>query len=174
MRILTPKDGIPVVGPGPLRRLWIWFKYGVQSTWFWFPVIWSDRHWDHAFLYRIMRHKIAGMHEASKDWMSVEREERTSELWDTIKLLDELLDDVHEDAAFREHEKLFGRSEWHFVPVPDDEKLSELITTYPKADDQEKAKEALISFMRMAALARQATLDALGRAIAYYSERWWD
>lgn len=174
MRIFRAKEeAMRISEPGRLHRSWIWLKYGIKSTARWLPVIWADRDWDYFFFYKIMRHKIAGMHDASKTWIGVDREERTEELSDVLGLLDYLLEDTHEKKAHEEHEKIFGPSKWEFDPI-DDSPFCELHIVYPEANDQEQAKRALMAFLNMAGVARQATLDALARAISSRSEYWWD
>ena len=34
------------------------FKEGVKNLWYWFPIIWKDRHWDHHYIYQVMKHKL--------------------------------------------------------------------------------------------------------------------
>jgi hypothetical protein len=52
-----------------LRSIPLWWKYegkyyfinfktGLKNLWYWFPVIWKDRHWDHSFIFDIMSHKF--------------------------------------------------------------------------------------------------------------------
>ena len=33
-------------------------KRGIKSIWYWLPVIWKDRHYDHNYILEIMKHKI--------------------------------------------------------------------------------------------------------------------
>jgi hypothetical protein len=55
--------------PNIFKRIWLWWRYdgkylhkeikwGVQNIIYWFPVIWKDRHWDHAYIFRILQHKL--------------------------------------------------------------------------------------------------------------------
>jgi len=34
------------------------FKSGVKNLWYWLPVIWKDRNWDHQFIFDILSHKL--------------------------------------------------------------------------------------------------------------------
>ena len=50
---------------GRLTRAWqfprqaVW--QGLKSLVFWLPVIWKDRHWDHTFIFIMLRHKLKAM-----------------------------------------------------------------------------------------------------------------
>ena len=34
------------------------FIRGVKSVWYWLPVIWKDRNWDHRFIFDVFAHKL--------------------------------------------------------------------------------------------------------------------
>lgn len=55
--------------PNFFRGIWLWwnhdgkyyhkyFKQGVKNIWYWFPVIWKDRHWDGHYIFEILQHKL--------------------------------------------------------------------------------------------------------------------
>lgn len=55
--------------PNFFRRIYLWwehdgkyyhkyFKQGVKNIWYWFPVIWKDRHWDDHFIFEVLKHKL--------------------------------------------------------------------------------------------------------------------
>lgn len=33
-------------------------KTGIKSIWYWLPIIWKDRNWDHRYIFDMMRHKL--------------------------------------------------------------------------------------------------------------------
>lgn len=33
-------------------------KLSIKSIWYWFPIIWKDRNWDHRYIYTILQHKL--------------------------------------------------------------------------------------------------------------------
>ena len=48
-------------------RLWWMFdgkfiirniREGFKNIWYWLPIIWKDRHWDHGYIYDILSHKL--------------------------------------------------------------------------------------------------------------------
>jgi hypothetical protein len=40
------------------KYLWRDFKSGVKNLWYWLPIIWKDRNWDHQFIFDILSHKL--------------------------------------------------------------------------------------------------------------------
>ena len=55
--------------PNIFRRAYLWwifdgkyyhkyFKQGVKNIWYWFPIIWKDRHWDSHYIFEILKHKL--------------------------------------------------------------------------------------------------------------------
>ncbi len=55
--------------PNFFERIWMWwyndgqyyhkyFKQGVKNIWYWFPIIWKDRHWDDHFIFEVLKHKL--------------------------------------------------------------------------------------------------------------------
>ena len=52
-----------------ITKIKLWWKFegryyhknliqGIKNLWRWFPVIWRDRNWDHAYIYQILEHKL--------------------------------------------------------------------------------------------------------------------
>jgi len=35
-----------------------YLKHGVKNLWYWFPIIWKDRNWDHHFIFKVLKHKL--------------------------------------------------------------------------------------------------------------------
>jgi len=55
--------------PNFFERIWMWwyndgqyyhkyFKQGVKNIWYWFPIIWKDRHWDDHYIFEVLKHKL--------------------------------------------------------------------------------------------------------------------
>lgn len=34
------------------------FKQGILNLWYWLPIIWRDRNWDHFYIWEILEHKL--------------------------------------------------------------------------------------------------------------------
>ena len=38
-------------------------KRSLLSLWYWLPIIWKDRNWDHHYIYEILKHKLKAQSE---------------------------------------------------------------------------------------------------------------
>ena len=54
---------------GVIEKISLWWKFdgrhiprnikqGIKNIIYWLPVIWKDRHWDHHYIYEILKHKL--------------------------------------------------------------------------------------------------------------------
>lgn len=54
---------------GVIEKISLWWKFdgrhiprnikqGIKNIIYWLPVIWKDRHWDHSFIYEVLKHKL--------------------------------------------------------------------------------------------------------------------
>jgi hypothetical protein len=153
----------------------------IRSLIYWLPVIWNDEDFDHIYLWKIMRHKIAAMARHQRSCPMGRRDDIPDKMERTVELLDDLINEVHEDNAYKAHESLFGKSHWEFIKLTPEE-LAEKPTlkdckraeiTYPEAVDQELARKSLTALTRTAVALDRATLDIVGELIKT-SDRWWD
>lgn len=149
-------------------------RRGIRNLIYWAPIIWQDRNFDYVYLYRILRHKIKAMSDSIPDWYRVDNEEVQESMDLCVKILDDLLNDVHEQKAFDAHEEIFGKAKWEFSPSKEHPGYSELNITYPDAEDQEVADRALISFGQIAEMTNQLNKKLLFETISRYIDRWWD
>jgi hypothetical protein len=153
----------------------------IRNLIYWFSIIWHDEDFDHVYLWRIMRHKIAAMAKHQRSCPMGRRDEAPDNMEKTVELLDELINEVHENNAYEAHEQMFGESHWEFrkatpAEIKENPKLrncSFLEVTYPDAADPEEAKLTLIIFSQMAVKLNRATLDLVGELIKT-SDSWWD
>lgn len=73
---------------------WYNFKVGVKNIWFWLPIIYLDRWWDHVYFYRILRHKLTQMEKGFKhQGMCVNSVRDAKNMKTCILLLDRLIND---------------------------------------------------------------------------------
>ena len=120
-----------------------------------------------------MGHKIAAMLEHTTNCPMGRHDEVPEQYRQAIRLLDDLAEGRYEDEAYSAHIKIFGESNWETSPVEDHPELDSLEITYPDAEDQERARAALMAFGRMAEIGNRVALNALGELIKL-SDRWWD
>ena len=90
-------------------------KYGVQNLIRWFPVVWSDRDWDHIFFFIILRYKLRRMEKLYRRYGNHVNSERDADnIKKCILVLNRIIDDVYHDIAFRVHEKKWGELDMSF------------------------------------------------------------
>jgi len=84
-------------------------KYGIQNLVRWFPVIWTDRDWDHIYLFIMLRYKLRGMENLLRKYgYHVNAEAEADNIRKCILILNRIIDDVYYDIAFRFHEQKWG------------------------------------------------------------------
>lgn len=71
------------------------FITGVKNLWYWFPVIWKDRHWDDHYIFQVMIHKLKAQSKyiGSRDIHT--RAKRDAEIMMTCVRLMELVKEEH-------------------------------------------------------------------------------
>lgn len=50
-----------------LRTTYSQFVEGIKNLWRWFPIIWKDRDYDHAFIEYMLQHKLQAMYDRFSD-----------------------------------------------------------------------------------------------------------
>ena len=54
---------------GIIQKILLWWRFegrhiprnikeGIKNIFYWLPVIWKDRNWDHTFIYEVLKHKL--------------------------------------------------------------------------------------------------------------------
>lgn len=71
------------------------FITGIKNLWYWFPVIWKDRHWDDHYIFQVMIHKLKAQSKyiGSRDIHT--RAKRDAEIMMTCVRLMELVKEEH-------------------------------------------------------------------------------
>lgn len=73
---------------------------GFKSIWYWLPIIWKDRNWDHSYIYKVLQHKLKAQSKYIGDRGFHMNAERDAELMMTCV---RLIDKVNEDWYAMEH-----------------------------------------------------------------------
>ena len=139
----------------------------------WIPIIWDDRDWDYHYLLTVLYHKIRFMHQSMPDWLRMDAGEVSVEMSRAMYLLENILDNKHEEGAYTLHTHLHGRSAWEFHDIDDRENFKRLEITYPDAESDELATEDLMRLSRAAHERHSADLKELFELLKGL-ERWWD
>lgn len=80
-----------------MRSFFSQIRNGVSNLIKWFPVVWSDRDFDQAYLYRIVHKKLLNMEEFfnSKHTFSVEALQVAKEIKDVREMIGRVIHDEH-------------------------------------------------------------------------------
>lgn len=82
----------------------------------WLPILWRDEDWDHAFLWIILRHKLASMRDYHKFYgITEDRTQIALEINSCVEALDRLIDDDYLKDDWAAYEAKYPVE---FVKVP--------------------------------------------------------
>jgi len=97
-------------------------KLGFRNIWYWLPVIWKDRHWDHAHIYYILEHKLkAQAHRLHTADIHLGARRDAEIIRTCVRLIDKVNDDFY-STEFINYEK----TKMWMEPTGDKEGFSEL------------------------------------------------
>ena len=94
------------------RYLWKDFKTGVKNIWYWMPIIWKDRNWDHRYIYTMLQHKLKAQSKYIGDRGIHVSSERDAEIMMTCV---RLIDKVSEEFYSSEYSDYHKSKHW-FTP----------------------------------------------------------
>lgn len=96
------------------------FKLSIKSIWYWFPIIWKDRNWDHRYIYTILQHKLKAQSKYIGERDIHTTAKRDAEIMMTcVKLIDKVADEFYA-MEYLDYEKT---KHW-FEPYKDKEGYS--------------------------------------------------
>lgn len=103
-----------------MKKLYIEIRYyyrivtqGIKNLWRWLPIIWNDRDWDHAFIFRTLKFKLQNTADRlEQDAFFTGYEHEVARIRLCIKLID-LVQEQHYDMEWLDFEK----TEFEFVPT---------------------------------------------------------
>jgi hypothetical protein len=120
----------------PKLTLWdkisLWWRYdgrhyyrdsiqGIKNLWYWLPIIWKDRNWDHSYIYNVMMHKLS----SQADYISRnDRHTRAQQDARRMKLCVKLMQICKEETYSLEYSDYHKDKHW-FEPCVDKEGYSE-------------------------------------------------
>lgn len=96
------------------------FKVGIKNIWYWLPVIWKDRNWDHRYIFDILKHKLEAQSKYIGERDIHTRAKRDAEIMMTCVRLIEKVDDEFYNMEYMDYEKT---KHW-FEPCEDKEGYS--------------------------------------------------
>lgn len=99
-----------------MNRIYLWWKFsgryfhrnfiqGIKNLFYWFPIIWKDRNWDHSFIFQLLAHKLEGQAKyiGDRGWHTTAK--RDAEIMMTcVRLIKKLDSGYYESEYFDYHE----------------------------------------------------------------------
>ena len=80
-------------------------KLGFRNIWYWLPIIWKDRHWDHAYIYDILKHKLkAQAHRLHTADMHLSAKRDAEIIRTCVRLIDKVNNDFY-SMEYMDYEK---------------------------------------------------------------------
>jgi hypothetical protein len=168
------------------------FTTGIKNLWYWLPVIWKDRNWDHQFIFDILSHKLKaqskciggrGIHvSAERDaeimMTCVRLIEKVSSEWYSMEYMD-----YHKTKHWFEPADKEGYSTWESKQIG--ENFDDYFAKYPliykrvlngegifklEGTDDDKQRIA----MNIAHINHDRARKLLFKIMEQEIERWWD
>lgn len=153
-------------------------RYGIKNLIEWFPVIWNDRHWDHYFIYQILRHKLHLTEQLIRHHgHHVNHIEDAEKIKICVRLLDRLIKDDYHDNVYKHHDEKWGESELVFTDSTDYPDCSVVDIKYPnvktKKDKEQEKKEFRLLINKVQELKDQ-DIELLFKIMRKHIQSWWD
>jgi len=168
------------------------FIRGIENLWYWLPVIWKDRNWDHQFIFDILSHKLKaqsayiggrGLHVSA---------ERDAEIMMTcVRLIEKVKDeyygmeymDYHKTKHWFEPADKEGYSTWESREL--EENFDDYFAKYPLIYKRVMNDEGVfnregreddkhIIAMNIAHINHDRARKLLFKLIEQHIEGWWD
>lgn len=151
-------------------------KYGIENLVRWFPVIWKDRNWDHAFIYIILKHKLYLTEQLIRNYgIHIKNIEDADKIKTCILLLDRLIKDEYHENVSKKYYKRWGHPKFNWIEK--NEKYSELEINHKNVKTEEDQKQEKKDFHRICKLEnrlRKQDIRYLFNMMCKHIEGWWD
>jgi hypothetical protein len=162
------------------KRIYEWVRYdfpaGLKNLYLWRKVIWQDRNWDHSYIYKILRHKLALTEECIRtNDRHMDAQIEAQKIRICLDMLDRIIKDEYLEACSVEHKKKWGEADYNFVPV--ESGCSRMNVTYSNANTKEENELARKEFGKAAIdslLLKEKEIRTLFKLIGNNIEGWWD
>lgn len=155
--------------------------YGISNLIHWFPIIWSDRDWDHVYLFIIMKRKLEQMRICILNGYHANKEKDAHRIKIAINLLDRLIKDEYHEMAFKEHDKKWGNMRAWCEPLPDNKtgdigEECRMIFHRPNAPTNalgEQERKEFRKCLEYENFLHRQDVDFLMKIMAKYIRTWW-
>ena len=167
---------------------------GFKNIWYWFPVIWKDRHWDSHYIFDIMMHKIKAQSKYIGDRGIHTRAERDAEIMMSSVRLMKLVQDETYSSEYSDYHKTKhwfepadkeGYSTWESRILEED--FDGYIKKYPLIEKRVMEGEGIFSLdgedsleikqriaMNIGQINHNRARKLLFKLMEQNIEKWWD
>lgn len=111
------------------------FIKGIKNLWFWIPIIWGDRDWDHAYIENILYHKLVNTYnflisdDAVSNWDVPEQDKAIRSLRICITILERRRQNFYVDLCANVYEEHIVKLSFE-IEQRDEKLLGQLIGKY--------------------------------------------
>jgi hypothetical protein len=102
-----------------IRYKWYDFRCGVKNLIKWYKIIWADRSWDHAFIYKIIEHKLRLQSDSMRSGILLEKDKYAEQMLEVAELAKRLADTwtYYDEPAVDNFDAIWGETKIDFEPV---------------------------------------------------------
>jgi len=151
---------------------------GISNLIRWFPTIWSDRNWDHTFIYMMLRNKLKNQEQYIRKYgIHLYAERDADNMKVCILLLDRLIEDNYHVMAFKRHDEKWGEANMTWPDYDAKPGYSILKIDRPNVNtEKEKAQERkeFRTCSKHEGYLIQQDLDLLFKTMRKHIQAWWD
>ena len=146
---------------------------GLKNLWYWLPIIWSDRQWDHWFFVKVLEHKLKAMDKFfmgdGPKGLNI-RNRRAKEIRYCRILCTRIIKDDYLTNALRHHEQWWGVSEVLFCG----NRVDEVAVPNLVGREREQEKQIRGRLYRRGDRQENEEYKELFRLLNKYVRGWWD
>ena len=165
-----------------LRKLrYKWYEWhpvdGIKNLIKWFPIIWTDRWWDHSFIFKMLHFKLNDMEKLYRA-RSIHKysDETADQMKMCVRLLDRIIKDDYITNALQFHEKKYGEIDFKFTPIEGTD-CSSLDLVHKKELTEAEAKMAnklRNNLYKHSDNMETQDVEMLFKLMTKYIRMWWD
>ena len=158
-----------------IREIYYRLKYGIFNLIYYFNVIWNDRHWDHYYLYLLLKRKLEGMERFYREKANHEGSEKDSKkMRFCVDCLERLIKDDYVDPENKLREK-YGKYVMKCVLDEKGRNVFEMNREKVKTkEEKERYDEELRERCSRGYYEEQRDIRLLFKVIEMNIQRWWD
>ena len=154
-----------------IRIMYRDFTIGIKNLIIWFPIIFADRNWDQAYLYRILTKKFELMEDLHKNHGHLMKSDKTAKQLMIVKnLTKRLADNNYLSNALVDYHKKYGE-DFKFKSEPCKDMAGFFtLTDNRSVNDREDFRKCCNHSDKM----EQQDIDMLTKMMNKYIGSWWD